>query len=499
VHGILRATTLLALASTAAACSDNAQIIAYVIAPDGGDPFLGDDAATEARITLENDAGTSTTVPVMANGSFQMDLRPTSETEVSRLRIEALRGGEVIATGVTTPVQWSAQAHQVIPVLMQFPDSVTAAPHALADGRADCQPVVLGSFGEFVGCFTAPRAGDASLAPAVYELMHQGLATNFAQTMPGQFTGDATVLIAGDKIYVVQGDRAVQYIGNPMINPVAQDVSMWLPHDASGQRSLRAGIVRSSVYHSTAGGWLIGGNIAGAPQTRVDHFAPISDGSASNSTIINFDGTANPLLVGRSAPTIIRLNVDDTNPRLLIAGGNAPDAAFAETYRPLFQDSNVTVQLGPDTNRTHAAIACIHVSEENQGCTHAIVLGGHNGAAVGDDLVLALGTGASNPPSIVQRGHWLNHPRDDAHLALAEGGRLVVAGGTDANGQPVTDIEALDVHDPMAPPTSRDVAHDTCANPMVAGIMEGITNGTVVIMGGIRDGAACTDIAFYRH
>jgi hypothetical protein len=491
---LLRLTTLLALASCGAACSNNAQVVVVVIAPDGGDPFLGVDAATQARITLENTARTSTTVPVMANGSFQLDVRPASNTEISRLRIEALRDDQVIATGVTTPVAWSAEGNQVIRVLMQFADSVTAVPFGLPDGRSDCQLLELGGAGEFIGCFTLPTAQGQAVEPAVYDVLHHGLASGFAQQIPGEFTGDATVVIAGNRLYLVQGDHAVQYVGDPSMDNPALDVSDWLPHDGAG-RSTRAGLVRSSAYHSDEGGWLLGGNIARVPVYQVDHFTSATpDGGVA---YLAFDNSAARLAVPRSAPQVVELTHENLNPKILVAGGNTADTAFLEIYRPM-GDGHV-LDLGvDDTNRTHAAIACIHV-DENAHCDRVIILGGRNGDAAGDDLIVDVATDTlanGHEPVIRQRGRWLSHRRDDAHVALAEGGRLLVAGGDDASGAPVRALEVLDVHDPdTTAPTSLDLHVDSCEHAMV----HSLTNGSVIIMGGTLDGTPCTDIAFYRH
>lgn len=485
---LLRVGPLALVVSLLAACANNVAVSVTVIAPDGSDPFVGPDAASQVRITLENDAGMSTLQSVAANGEFRIDIRPQSVDEISRLRIEALRDNVVIATGVTPATQWSV-AGGALAVLMQAPDSVVAAPSRWATARADCQLIPLAG-GTTVGIFTTPTTTQEGLAD-FYDVLRHGR-YSIPQIIPAGFDGDSTVVSAGENVFIVRGAAAVGFDRDYMTNPRTPTLDGRLPAERAAQA-----IVRSTGYQDGSGGaWLFGGRDGdGMPSARVDH--------VSSSTFA-FDGIAGTLAVARVAPQIVllaRYETAPTQPALLLYGGNAADQSSFEVYTPGVPTGGAVFDLGADSHRTGAAITCIASSSTNSttGCTRVAVIGGMlGGVPTADDFVIdvtSLRTSPNDPPRIVARGTWFTPRRIGARATLAEGGVLVLTGGTDSSGASVTDIASLDVHDVNAITTGH-VVGTSCANPATLSLV----NGSVMIAGGTHpDGTACSDIAFFRH
>ncbi|MEI8257900.1 MAG: hypothetical protein WCJ30_19665 [Deltaproteobacteria bacterium] len=487
-HRLLRASLALALSLGLSACASNGGITVAVIAPDGGDPFLGDDAATRARIILENDASTTVVADVGVGGAFQIDIRP-QDSEYSRLRVEALRGNDIIATGSTPPAYWSALQRHVIPVLMQYRDSVTPGPGVWAGGHADFE--LLEITPRYIGIFTAVAGSETPFHPEVYDLLlHARVAPGEApQLLDGQFDGDSTVAIValsgGSAFpYVFRGAVFTSWAGDGSVDAGAPIYP--IPSSRTG-----AGITRSTAVRdvSTGGGWLVGGRDASGPVRRVDRIdSPFAVTEAT------------PLLVARVRPQIIQIFAATTGspqPVWLVAGGNLAGTPFLETYSPDGR-TNHTLDL-LDHERSDASVVCIAV--DGQGCTRMLVVGGRVGTALAPDS-LALDATAirqSTTPIVSATGPGLVHPRSGARAAFAEGGAVVIAGGDDDAG-PVTVVEMIDVTavtGTQPPPVGRVVdSTTTCAHPAILAV----SNGSVMITGGTHsDGSACTGISFFRH
>ncbi len=481
-HRLLRATLALLSGLALAACGRENGIIVAVIAPDGGDPFVGPDAATQARVTLQNDAGTTVLADVGAGGAFQIDIRP-QDNEVSRLRVEALRGTEVIAIGMTPPALWSALQGHIIPVLMQYRDSLTPGPVAWVNGHADFELIEIEA--GFVGVFTNVSGANNSFRPEVYDLLDHGRAGDVRQEIQGEFDGDSTVAIVGSSRggsfpYLLRGSRFSSYSGRA-------DAETPAPADTIHSDRADAGIVRSTAIRDvvTGGGWIMGGRDANGPVARVDHY--------DNGFVLD---RVSDLIVPRVRPQVIQLFPrGSSQPVWLVAGGNPAGTAFLETYSPDARN-NRTLDLG-EHDRRDASVVCI--ASDEQGCLRLLVVGGRVGSALAtDSLVLdgaAIRTAAAT--FVTATGPALVHPRAGASAAYAEGGAVVIAGGDDDAGA-VTSVEMINVTGvttALAPPGGSEVG-TTCARPA----MLAVSNGSVMIAGGTHpDGTACTGIAFFRH
>ena len=84
-------TTLAAFVTAASAlvlqaCQGQNPVLLGVIAPDGGDPFYGSDAATQVRVLVEDDATPPQLINVGANGEFQLPIQPANLTVRARVR-----------------------------------------------------------------------------------------------------------------------------------------------------------------------------------------------------------------------------------------------------------------------------------------------------------------------------------------------------------------------------------------------------------------------------
>lgn len=487
----LRCAVLVAIfGSSVLACGGNSGIIVAVIAPDGGDPFLGDDAASQARVTLLNDAGTTVVADVGASGAFQMDIRPQDTNEYSRLRVEALRGGEVIAIGMTPPAYWAALHGRVIPVLMQYRDALTAGPFAWPAGHADFDLVEFTS--GFIGVFTAVASSNEGFHPEVYDLLNHGFAAVAQQRIAGEFDGDSTVAIvtasSGSTYpYIVRGRNFTSWAGVTTTEDLAPvDV---IPSDRAAAGIVRSTAVRETTTRSTGGGgWFVGGRNADGPVPRVDHF--------DNIFALTLVGTS--LMVPRVKPQIIGMfgaTSGSDQPVWLVAGGNPSGTAFLELYSPDGR-SNRRLDLG-DHDRRDATVVCI--ATDGQGCARMLVVGGRVGSVLASDSLVLDGTAIREgvTPIVTAVGPALTHPRAGAMAAFAEGGAVVIAGGDDDAGA-VRQVEMIDVSAVTStqPPSQGHDVGTTCAHPA----MLAVSNGSVMVTGGTHpDGTACTEIAFFRH
>jgi hypothetical protein len=133
-----------------------------------------------------------------------------------------------------------------------------------------------------------------------------------------------------------------------------------------------------------------------------------------------------------------------------------------------------------------------------------LVLGGRTGttampAAAPDDFVLDGNCVRMQPDTtctpIRSRGQWLARRRWGAHIAIAEGGRVLVAGGRNADG-PVFEVETINIEQPAQPAPGAIVATLPVSDPAVLAL----PNGSVMLAGGTdAQGHAVPNVWFYRH
>ena len=473
-----RAIAAIAIVLAAPACSrDNPVQLAVIAPPDGGDPFLGADAATQARITYEADVPVVRTVAVSSNGSFQIPLPPSDPQRPVRVRVEALRGDRVIGAGATPFVRWGQQGGQLVAVFVQYCDTLAEGPVTLATGRADFEPIALGL--QAIIAVTSPPGETTARAPDAYDLLHHARTSPFVQTVPALFDGETTIIRLRDTWLLQRRDVTLNYTGN---QPTPS------PEIPAGRAALTAGTV---VSDGTTYSMIFGGaDSAGQPSDRVDVLS-----FASGAFGVDM---ARTLATPRRRPAVFLLQAatDALASRWLVAGGQADGAPLFEAYGP--QGSTGALSLGdPELEVRSRATVVVYSSETDHPLV--LLLGGVNrdGSLAMDDALIDGDCLLRTPGSctaVLSRGPWLSHRRHSARGALADGGRVVIAGGRDAAG-PVMDVESVLVDPPGRPAPGRVLATLAVTDPSLIGV----STGNVVVLGGRgMDGAAGQGVWFYR-
>lgn len=451
---------LLAMAWTSAACTSEQSMALQVFTPDGGDPWVGDDAATQARMRVEDRETPPVTVPVGPGGSFTLDVVLVRPDLATRIVVEALRGGEVIGSGGTPLAQWGAFGPTLLPVWVQLRDSVVEAPWGTGARRT--RPFLF----ELRSPFMAALGGATSASRVdVFDalVIRHG---EDAAAIEDTFNRDASALkLADGTVLLVRG--CVSTIWNPEASTAVAPTSRPAPQE-------RCNIIASGVVQEpSGGGLLLGGRTAEGPVARVDRVMP--------------DGTwvaAEPLTTPRDAPTALRLGETDA----LIAGGQGPTADFLERWAPMLTAEQRRVRTGDDRvdRRTRAALV-----SAGDGVALALggVVGGSDALAEEDVLIdTRCVTGGCTPLLGVRA--LMSTRRRDATAALAEGERVLVASGTTSAGAVVDAVEVIDVSAPRMPRAGVTVA----SLPYEGLSMLPLTTGSVWIVGGGR-----AESWLYRH
>ena len=112
----------------AEACQGSQSMSLRVFTPDGGDPWVGDDAATQARLRIEDHQTPDQTVTVAGDGSFSLQVVLANPDATVRVVVEALRGGQVVGWGGTPLAQWGSFGPVLLPVFVQRRDTLAGAP-----------------------------------------------------------------------------------------------------------------------------------------------------------------------------------------------------------------------------------------------------------------------------------------------------------------------------------------------------------------------------------
>jgi hypothetical protein len=461
-------------------CAPETPLALRLLAAEGADPFTMSGGATHARFVLEDGVTPAQTVAVGADGSFSVEIRPTHPDQRSRLRIEALRGEEVIATGATPPLVWQGRLGHDVAVLMHLRDTLLPAPVSFVTPRAEFRLMPLGLVG--AAAVTVPSSANEEVAPDGYDLASHTRAP-FTQRVPAEFDGDTSIVSVRSGWLLQRGARAALYTDQGMqpLEPV-----MGVPAE-------RAALVAATAVDDVlaGGGWLIGGRAAGeTASSRVDR---VDNGA-------RFTTPPPSLRVARVRPDVLplRLPTESTAPLWLVAGGQREGDSLLESYSPTSGGATLGTGDARLDVRTGTALACLAV--DALGCSRVLVLGGRDasGEASADDVLLdgvcarAGGVGCS---LVLARGAWLAHRRWGARVGVAENGRVVVAGGRDADGA-VREVETVDVSDPSAPRVGRVLQTLAYDDPAVLAL----SNGSVMIAGGRSpDGSPRGEIWFYRH
>lgn len=423
-------------------------------------------------------------------GEFQVRLTPSDPTRLARIRIEALRDGNVIGSGATPPLRWQAQGGQLRAVLMHRRDTLIPAPVTWATARSGhLVPAGL----EFAFALTLPSGTREDRPPDGYYLSGHARYADFTVAVPREFDDESAVVTLDGAWLFVRGPRALLYTGQ--METTRADVPIPAPRQA---------LVGASVapFVTGVGGLLIGGRDAstGAPSARVDRVNGIDYRRAPLSSVFA-DPAPPPLAAARARPEIVALEMPAMgNARWLLAGGQGPGDPLLELYDERVGGVALATGDASVDRRVEVGATCVQI--ENDVCTRVLVVGGRSSSGdTGsplDDLLLdatcAL-RGGAGCTLVLARGQWLSRPRWGARVALAEGGRVLVAGGSDAAG-PVGEVETVDVSDPNAPRLGRIVGILPYADPALLAL----TNGSVMVAGGRNpDGSGRTEIWFYRY
>jgi hypothetical protein len=431
-----------------------------VFTPDGGDPWVGDAAATQARLRVEDMETPAQTVAVGRGGTFSLQVELVRPDLRSRIVVEALRDGEVVGSGGTPLAQWSSFGPTLLPVWVQLRDSVAPAPWV--DGVRRTRPFLF----ELASPYVAAVGGATAAAGAdVFDALVLRRVDG-ATPVDDAFNRDATALrLADGGVLLVRGCRSV--VWNPSDNTVVTPTAHPAPME-------RCDVVGSGALREPAGGgFVMGGHTAAGAVARVDRVMP--------------DGTwvaADPLTVARDRPSVLRLGENDA----LVADGQGPTADYLERWSPMLTTAQRTLHTGDDRADRRSGAALVAAGDGV-----ALALGGAiaGAAALADeDVLLDTRCAAGGCAVLLGVRPLLAQRRRDATAALAEGDRVVVASGTGADGAVAATVEALDVSTPRTPRAGAAVA----TLPYEGLSMLPLTTGSVWIVGGGR-----AESWLYRH
>jgi len=429
-----------------------------VVAPDGGNPFLPPDAATQARFRLERDPIAPVTTSVAPNGSFTLEADVGSNVILARGFVEALRDGVVIGSGATPPIHWPTLGPAFVNVFVQRRDTVVEYPWSLRHART--APTVF----EVAPTFVMVLSGTAGVQPVE---THNQLTFASASDGPGwdpTFDRDASfVRLANGTLLSVRGCVALQWDPNRNTPPT-------MP--AAMPPMERCDVTQSTVLQEPGGGALLLGGRRGPERlARVDVVMP--------------DGTwmsALPMAAPRVRPAVIR-----TGPfEALVAGGQAAGQPFLERYTRTLEATRRPLRTGDARldERTGAALVAVGGFAYVLGGT---LSGGTDLAAT--DAVLELRCVDGSCPLLVDTPTLLRERRRDPVAAVAEGDHIVVASGNAPSGV-VAAVEAIDASSPRTP-----VARGTIAMLPYDGLTAlRVQSGAVMFVGGNT-----THVWLYRH
>ena len=443
----------------AEACQGSQSMSLRVFTPDGGDPWVGDDAATQARLRIEDHQTPDQTVTVAGDGSFSLQVVLANPDATVRVVVEALRGGQVVGWGGTPLAQWGSFGPVLLPVFVQRRDTLAGAPWS--PGAARTSPMLFELAAPYV---TALGGAVQAAAPDVFDDLAMRRVDG-AAVLDDTFNRDASAIKLTDgTILLVRGCAAL--IWSPGSNTITMPTDRMPPSD-------RCNIIGSTVVQEPNGGGLVVGGRTGAmASARVDHV--LGDGTWA---------TAQPLTVPRDHPSAVRLGENDA----LVAGGQGATADFLERYGLALMPAQRALHTGNDRadHRTRAAVVFA-------GDGVALALGGLDaaGATATEDLLLDTRCATGGCPVLLGTRTLLRQRRRDAVAALAEGARVVAASGTLDDGTAASAVEIIDVTNARDPQAGVTIA----SLPFTGLSMLPLTTGAVWIAGGGQ-----TTTWFYRH
>jgi hypothetical protein len=450
----------LSLALGSVACQSEQSMSLRVFTPDGGDPWVGDAAATQARLRVEDRETPVQTVNVGRGGSFSLQVELVRPDLRSRIVVEALRNGEVVGSGGTPLAQWGSFGPTLLPVWVQLRDSVVPAPWG--EGARRVRPFLF----ELPSPYVAAVGGAlAAAAVDVYDALVIRRVEG-ASAVDDTFNRDASALrLADGSVLLVRG--CVSVVWNPANNAVTTPSAHPPPQE-------RCDVIGSATVQEPGGGGLVlGGHNATTAVARVDRVMP--DGTWM---------TAEPMTTPRDHPSVLRLGENDA----LVAGGQGATADSLERYAPMLMATQRALHTGDERvdRRDRAALVAA-------GDGVALMLGGvvaGSDALAAEDVLLDTRCATGGCPVLLGVRALLSQRRRDATAALAEGDRVLVASGTASDGSVAATVEVLDVSAPRDPRPGVAVA----SLPYEGLSMLPLATGSVWIVGGGR-----AESWLYRH
>lgn len=460
---------LLAASLAAAACTGETTLGLRLESPDGGDPFLPPDMATQARFTVEDHHTAVQTVTVPPGGHFSFDVKlAEGVTTPARAVVEALSNGQVVGSGATPPVVWSSLGAVILPVFVQRRDTLVQVPwnpSFSSDPPVEVERTRPWLF-ELRSPFLAMLGGAANETTVqVYDNLIRSPVGGGA-LIPDSFNRDAAALaIDNQRFLLVHGCASVIW------DSVRNAISMPMDHMPPTER---CSILGSAVVQDPGGGgWLVGGHDLSGPVARVDRVQP--------------DGTwqpAVPLAVPRDAPAAVRIGADD----LLVAGGQARrEHGALEHYTPTLTDAQRRVTTGDARVDERSDVTLILAGDGVVLMLGGVVYGTSD--LTPDDVAIDTRCLAGACPPVLSVTPLLHQRRRGAVAARAENGPVIALSGRTVSG--VADqVEMVDVTSPRSP-RWQGVAGSLPYDGLSA---RTISTGSVWIAGGGR-----RESWFFRH
>lgn len=437
-------------AALAAACGQAGTIdVELVTAP--GSTVLDD--VVRVRLVLSNPL-TVVEADRAADGSFELALDVVAEGPSGEVLLEGLDAdGEVRAYGRTPPLPIAA-IDAAIRVYVAAPMSMAEAPVRLEPARADLGASTL-EYGVLLagGATAQGAAADLEIYNAYDHALQRGMDLPAPRARPTVATG-----ITG-YVYLLGGEAAD---GAPASNLWAFDTTI-PPDGAYAVDDLEAAYARAGAPVAPLGSdvFLVGGS----PPLVVE-------GLLLRGTALD-----DPPALGGGLASVQRQDDPGAPIYTLAIGAGAGASGVVRLAAGVFTDEGAAP---PDAARDgHAVVATVD--------DRVIAIGGGDAGGLLASAVVAdpaLRTYASRPDVLAT-------PRRDAAVA-ATARYLVVAGGTDADGAVVDDVEVLDVV------TLARVATLPLRVPRTGAVARALPNQQVLIAGGRdADGAPVAELELF--
>ncbi|MGE5180539.1 MAG: hypothetical protein ACM31C_00685 [Acidobacteriota bacterium] len=411
------------LAAVLAACNGTSGTLAVSLATAPGSTVL--DSADTLELILTNPHRVTTAHRGSGGFSIELDLPATNTT--SSLIVDAFdASGALVATGASPAFPLGAIDAKVV-IYMAAPDSIAAAPIALAPARSDVGTGTLAYGALFAGGRDA--SGAASDAVAIYNTYDHSLVAGMA--LPAARAGLVVGIGANDIAYLFGGSDA---------SGAATD-TLWrfdtniAPNGAYVDYGDKAGFARADQLALPLGSDTF--LVTGAPPAELSgldgSLAPRSELAAlpaAGATVLGTDGTVTTILAGAAGIVRFRTDMFDTlaaadqtgaavtalpGGRVLVAcgagGGVVVDAATGGMQPVAI----------PMTPRTGCALAATS--------RHLLVVGGAT-AELYDATSLAY---SMTIPLVAAR--------TSARAVPLPNDQILIASGVDASGAPVDTLE----------------------------------------------------------